>query len=54
MFPAGFETAIPTSDRLQTHALNLVATRIGLDIHMYAKRCKGNQIMKNLLEGREK
>jgi len=54
MLPAGFETATPTSDRLQNHALNLVATGIRLDIHTYTKRCKGNKIMKNLLEGRDK
>ena len=54
MLPAGFETATPTSDRMQTHTLNLVATGIDLDIHTCAKRCKGNQIMKNLLERRAK
>jgi len=54
MLPAGFETTIPASDRLQTHALGLVATGIGVEFHMYAKRCKAKQIMKNLLEGRDK
>ena len=54
MLPAGFEPEIPASDRLQTHALDLVATGIGLQIQMYAKCCNGNQIMKNLLQGRDK
>ena len=29
MSPAGFEPVIPPNDRLQTHALNRVATGIG-------------------------
>jgi GMP synthase-like glutamine amidotransferase len=29
MLPAGFEAAIPTSERTQTHALDHAATRIG-------------------------
>jgi len=33
MTPAGFETTIPTSDRLQTHTLDRVATGIGC--HQY-------------------
>jgi hypothetical protein len=32
MFQAEFELAIPASERQQTHALDLVATGIGLDI----------------------
>jgi hypothetical protein len=37
MLPARFETASPTSYRLQTHALDLAATGIGLEINSTEK-----------------
>jgi hypothetical protein len=40
MPPTGFETAIPTSERPQTHALELAAPRIVEDINLLSG--KGN------------
>jgi len=37
MAPAGFEPAIPTSERPQTDVLNCAATVIGLRHHIFVK-----------------
>ena len=36
MPPAGFETAIPTSEQPQTHALDRAATEIGCAVYGFA------------------
>jgi len=43
MLPAGFEPAIPASDRLQTHALNRAATlKYTLQIYIYIYIMRSN------------
>jgi hypothetical protein len=40
MTPAGFEPAIPASERSQTHALDGAATEIGINKHCRLKKSK--------------
>ena len=42
MPPAGFENAIPTSERLQTYALDLAATEIGVETEVLRGKKKKN------------
>jgi hypothetical protein len=52
MFPAGFETTFPTSDRQQTLVLDLLAAGIGYQIllHQPTKRTTWMEVIRKMHE----